>query len=167
MEHVEWTFKAVASLATISSGCVLSVIAQCFSIVIKKIKISEPLKSKAVTELFKMRLHLRYITAVQNVCFVDGRSSYQHHCSSTGALEVQSSRVQCNTVWNELCHGPDISRYEPVFLRKTEVWRGIGFRTRSVYIEYQDPYFSWIELFPRHGISDIRTRHWNAACQDL
>ena len=72
-----------------------------------------------------------------------------------------------NTVWNELCHGPDISRYEPVFLRKTEVWRGIGFRTRSVYIEYQDPYFSWIELFPRHGISDIRTRHWNAACQDL
>ena len=72
-----------------------------------------------------------------------------------------------HTVWNELCHGPDISRYEPVFLRKTEVWRGIRFRTRSVYIEYQDPYFSWIELFPRHGISDIRTRHWNAACQDL
>ena len=55
-------------MATISSGCVLSVIALCFSIVIKKIKISEPLKSKAVTEPFKMRLHLRYITAVQNVC---------------------------------------------------------------------------------------------------
>ena len=46
------------------------------------------------------------------------------------------------TVWNELCRGPDISRYEPVFLRKTEVWRGIGFRTRSVYIEYQDPYLN-------------------------
>ena len=79
----------------------------------------------------------------------------------------QMPRSPSTTVWNELCHGPDISRYEPVFLRKTEVWRGIGFRTRSVYIEYQDPYFSWIELFPRHGISDIRTRHWNAACQDL
>ena len=80
------------------------------------------------------------------------------------ALEVT---MATNTVWNSLCHGPDITRNEPVFFWKTEIWRDIGVQTRSVYIEYQDPYFSWIELFPRHGISDVRTRHWNAACQDL
>ena len=80
------------------------------------------------------------------------------------ALEVT---MATNTVWNSLCHGPDITRNEPVFFWKTEIWRDIGVQTRNVYIEYQDPYFSWIELFPRHGISDVRTRHWNAACQDL
>ena len=80
------------------------------------------------------------------------------------ALEVT---MATNTVWNSLCHGPDITRNEPVSFWKTERWRDIGFRTRSVYIEYQDSYSFWIELFPRHGISDVRTRHWNAACQDL
>ena len=80
------------------------------------------------------------------------------------ALEVT---MATNTVWNSLCHGPDITRNEPVFFWKTEIWRDIGFWTRSVYIEYQDSYSFWIELFPRHGISDVRTRHWNAACQDL
>ena len=80
------------------------------------------------------------------------------------ALEVT---MATNTVWNSLCHGPDITRNEPVSFWKTERWRDIGLRTRSVYIEYQDSYSFWIELFPRHGISDVRTRHWNAACQDL
>jgi len=80
------------------------------------------------------------------------------------ALEVT---MATNTVWISLCHGPDITRNEPVFFWKTEIWRDIGFGTRSVYIEYQDSYSFWIELFLFLGISDVRTRHWNAACQDL
>ena len=39
-----------------------------------------------------------------------------------------------------LCHGPDITRNEPVFFWKTEIWRDIGVRTRSVYGRY-----IWVE----------------------
>ena len=95
-----------------------------------------------------------------------------------GALKVEGPKEQkgsialevtmaTNSVWNSLCHGPDITWNEPVCFWQTEIWRDIGFGTRSVYIEYQDPYSSWIELFPRHGISDVWTRHWNATCQVL
>ena len=69
-----------------------------------------------------------------------------------GSIALEVTMVT-NIVWNSLCHGPDITRNEPVFFWKTEIWRDIGFGTRSVYIEYRDPYSFWIELFPRHGIS--------------
>lgn len=51
----------------------------------------------------------------------------------------------------------DITRYEPVLFGKTVVCRGIRFRTRSMYIEYQAPYASWIEL---HSTA------WNIRCTD-
>ena len=85
----------------------------------------------------------------------------------TYAVSEISGFVLMHTVWNSLCHGPDITPERARILLKNGNMEGYRVPTRSVYIEYQDPYSSWIELFLRHGVSDIRTRQWNAACQDL
>ena len=69
------------------------------------------------------------------------------------------------TAWNELCRGPEIIWYGPVFFENTNIPWGTAIKTRDVYVGWPDPYLFRFGLFPRHGKSDFRTRHWYAAYQ--
>ena len=65
------------------------------------------------------------------------------------------------TAWNELCRGPEIIWYGPVFFENTNIPWGTVIKTRDVYVGWPDPYLFLFGL----GKSDFRTRHWYAAYQ--